>query len=190
LSDNEEGEGRTINVNVIKKDEGSDKEELERLQQLLIDLAEKALEEKKEEIKARVDKAEWDEIDGMGGFELDGYVSGLEKSRGRKISSGVVKLRQFRGESPEFSEDEDGRKRWAHYLMDARNDPNNPYYAEVNALFKEAKSDKELLQYIPRNIDFSEVTTPAVRDLGEKFTFKQYTEWIQKKAREQARNAK
>ena len=190
MSDNEEGEGRTINVNVIKKDEGSDKEELERLNQLLFDLAEKTLEEHKEHVKTLVDKSEWDKINGMGGFELDGYVAGLEKSKGKKISSGVVKLRQFRGESPEFSEDEQGRRKWAEYILEARSDPSNPYHEQAKQLSREARSDKDLLKYLPRDIDFSSMLDPSLKDLPYNYTFKQKAEWDRQQAKRKGQNAK
>ena len=183
-------EGRVINVHVTKNDEGSDKEELERLKQLLVDLATHALEEKKEEVKAMVHRDEWDKVDSMSGFELEGYVAGLEKGRGKKFSSGVVRLKQFRGESPEFTEDEEGRRKWAEYILEARSDPSNPYHEQAKQLSREARSDKDLLKYLPRDIDFSRMLDPSLKDLPFNYTFKQKAEWDREQARKRAKNAK
>lgn len=109
------------------------------------------------------------------------FLTGEKTSK----SKGVVSLRRSSGESPVF---EHGRD-WAHYIMKAKNDPTNPYHHQIKQLIREAKSEsRDLLQYLPKKIDFSHARDPAIRDLGEKYSWREKVEWDREQARKRAEN--
>lgn len=158
----------------------------DELRQILRDLAEKELEEKRNEVKLLVPSSEWEEIDGMGGFELDGYVSALDLTKKRKISKGSVRLQQSPYTDILQREWEDPNEMF-EYVYRVASDPSDPNYEAMRKVKRELRSKLKPKDFTTVG-EIKYVTNPlereAIRELGKSFTHQQYTEFIQRKARE------
>jgi len=185
---------KTIKVEVTGGKAEVDRITKERddLKQLLQDLADKELEEKKQEVKGLVPETEHDSIDEMSGFQLDGYISGLKKNEEikRKISTGTVKLRE-RGIYDDIMSKEISAQEYVDFIYEHASNPKSPYYNQTRQYKNHLKG---LLK--PRDFTFKDVEIIAdpleklaTKELGATFGYKEYGPWLRRKM-EEARNAK
>ena len=124
-------------------------------------------------------------------MQIDKLLNSKKEAK-TKHSDGVVRLRELGNDPEEFTEDEKGRRKWALKLLEIKRDPTHPLHQEVKNLSRQARSDKDLLNYLPKTIDFSEALDPSLAsgDLPYNYTFKQKAEWDKEQARRKAKNAK
>lgn len=183
---------KTINVTVEggKKEIDKITKERDELKQLLESLADKTLQDRKNELKALVDSSEHDYIDEMGAFELDGYIEGLDKAKHRKVSSGTVMLREH-GLYDDMLSKELSAEEYVDWIYKNASNPKSPQY-------NQARQYKTHLRGLlkPKDFSFKDVEIIAdpleklaVQELGKNFGYKEYGAWLRRKM-EEAQNAK
>lgn len=170
---------------IVSKDESFNKtdDEIKRKAEIYDELASEA----SERLNTKYNTTIFSEKNLTEMMVLDKLLSAQQKEP--KKSRGSISLRTNSGEPIEFAEDEEGRRAWAEYVMEAKRDPNHPYHERVKQLLKEAKSEsKDLLQFLPRKMDFSYALDPAIKDLGYKYGYREKVEWDREQAEKRGRN--
>ena len=180
-------EGGKEEISELKEEIETLTEALENKDNVLNELAEAEFERKKTELAQRHPDYSGRILNVENPSQYEFIKAFLSGEKPQHKSSGVVSLRQTDSDNPLLQSFDSPRKVMQTLYEHALN-PKSKYYNRANLIRQHLRKLFNEEPEMPKTIDLSGVSNPleaqAITELGDKFSYRQYTQWLHKKMKE------